>query len=607
MFLCWGERNSDFTRLCDTIFREEIKNNGISLHYTLAHPENYHIVEDTVTLPVFHPSSFVEESHNIQSQITKLSAIPTGKLSSEELYTYTLLKRALNLSLEEYDFPYYSEPLAPHSGMQSQLPILLSEYTFYDKQDVDHYLDILEQVPAYFDGLIVYEKGKSDAGLIMPEKALKKTISQCDCILKEEEIISGQHFLQTTFCQRLNVLLSADIITKHEYEKYVSENSRILKTLVLPAYENLGDQLLLLCDSSVTYHGLGYHENGKRYYEHLIRQCTGSDRTISDCKELLLLQMQKEYSAIQRMVEKNPELVPEYSFTSSLPALFTNANNPEASSFANIIIEELRECMKEDFPDFSVADPKTKQNIQYTVKKISQNLSQYSAPAFYLTPPLDALDSHVIYINEKDFSSDLELFTTLAHEGFPGHLYQSVYSSLALQRVKSHPVRHILCYTGYQEGWALYVEFMAYDYATREKEKAADTYSAFCYKMEKHNRSLQLCLYGLLDMAIHYDNASLEQVAQVLSSFGITNPSSAQAIYEYIVEEPGNYLKYYLGYLEILELKKAALEVWGEDYTDYTFHKWFLETGASDFTSLTALLKSNSIQNPNVQTISMGF
>ena len=236
-------------------------------------------------------------------------------------------------------------------------------------------------------------------------------------------------------------------------------------------------------------------------------------------------------------------------------------------------------------------------NPQVKVKNVSPSLEEYCAPAFYLTPPLDDTDSNVIYINQKNSPDGLELFTTLAHEGYPGHMYQSVYSNKLLAGQDTGLVRQLLWYGGYLEGWALYVEFLSYDCASGLMEERGYSPQAEYIQIEKHNRSLQLCLYSLLDIMIHHDNASYSQVHDTLCSFGISSPQSTAAIYEYIVEEPANYLKYYLGYLEILALKEEAQNLWGSSYTDYTFHEFFLQNGPADYRTLGKVLKNTPVSD----------
>ena len=78
-----------------------------------------------------------------------------------------------------------------------------------------------------------------------------------------------------------------------------------------------------------------------------------------------------------------------------------------------------------------------------------------------MIPPIDNSGENVIYINPGHISDDLTLFTTLAHEGYPGHLYQTVYYSAT----KHPPIRDLLSFGGYTEGWATYCEMLSYYYS----------------------------------------------------------------------------------------------------------------------------------------------
>ncbi len=215
--------------------------------------------------------------------------------------------------------------------------------------------------------------------------------------------------------------------------------------------------------------------------------------------------------------------------------------------------------------------------ISCDIKYIGESLSATSAPAFYLTPQMDAFHKNVIYINPASSLEGTALFTTLAHEGFPGHLYQTVYARESGIADTKNPLRGILDYPGYAEGWALYVELLSYDYAGNYY--AADT------EIQKTARSLELCLCALLDLHIHYYGLTLPQTQALLAQFGLS-ADAAENIYSYIAEEPANYLKYYLSYLEILSLKQEAEKLWKEEYSDYRFHQFYLDAGPSDFLSL---------------------
>ena len=138
----------------------------------------------------------------------------------------------------------------------------------------------------------------------------------------------------------------------------------------------------------------------------------------------------------------------------------------------------------------------------------------------------------------------------------------------------------------------MYVEFLSYDYAAALLAEHSQPDAALTAQLEKHSRSLQLCLYSLLDIMIHYENASYSQIVKTLENFGFTDSSAVKAIYTYIVQDPCNYLKYYLGYLEILSLQQKAKELWQSKYTDLRFHTFYLDCGPSDFTTLEEKLLS---------------
>lgn len=572
-----------FHAACEELFKEEMLANTLNMHYTIAYPEDYGIRNYEAILPAYSKADRAENRAALRELILSYQELDSAKLSSEDAYALDLLLSYLELNYRLSDYSYYEEPLAPSSGMQSQLPILLAEYTFRSKQDVEDYLKLLDQTDEYFAGLLSFEQEKAAEGLLMSATSLEKVIKQCDTILTGRELDANTHFLQTTFLERLQKLAVEGLVSPEEIAYYQAQNNHLLSTVMLPAYEALGDGLLVLKDENRTLQGLAATEAGKEYYALLLTSETGSYRTIEEMEKMLLTQLEHQYDTLVTLLSQYTE--------TTLSDAQDNLNNSFPYENAAEIITHLTTCMHAEFPSLSGKKDRTP---TVHVKNVSESLEEYCAPAFYLTPPLDDTDSNVIYINQKNSPCGLELYTTLAHEGYPGHMYQSVYSNNLLALQDSGTVRQLLWYGGYLEGWALYVEFMSYDYASRLMEEAGLSTLAEYIQIEKCNRSLQLCLYTLLDLMIHYENASYSRVHKTLANFGISSPQSTAAIYEYIVEEPANYPKYYLGYLEILALQKEAKSLWGDQYNDYAFHEFFLENGPADFSSLTKQLQKST-------------
>ena len=180
LYAFFGDRLR-FDALEKDLFYSELSGNSLSLHYTLAYPENYGFPDNAI-LPFYEKSEDNGESE-LRDTLSRLAQISPGRLSENDAYAYELLERSLTLQLSGSAFDYYSEPLSPSSGMQSGLPILLADYAFRSPEDVEDYLHILDQTDTYFEGLIQYEKEKADAGLFMSDDAAGKIIEQCESIM----------------------------------------------------------------------------------------------------------------------------------------------------------------------------------------------------------------------------------------------------------------------------------------------------------------------------------------------------------------------------------------------------------------------------------------
>ena len=586
--------DSEFEAFTEDFLLQELRSDPIQLHYSVDDPGIYNIDEASLTLPVYHAGDASGDIYALSLLSDQLAGCSDQELSETNRYLCKLMRSYIDAVSRTAAYPYFSEPLAPSSGAVAELPILLAEYRMDDVQDVEMYLAILEQIPGYMDGLITYEKEKSAAGLFMADSTADKVIRQCSSLMDTEQLKSRTHFLQTTFVDRMQALTDKGILTKEKALSYQAVNDRLLTTVVAPAYDRVADALTLLKGSGRDICGLAHYAGGQDYYQALLRLRTGSDRSITEIKQMLRNDLSYNYAALGRLLRNNAALQDKLaSDRACLPEM-----SPEE------ILEHLKNAIKEDYPEIPAGqDPEP---VNCTVKYVDDSLAPYSAPAFYMTPPIDNTVNNTIYINAMDTPDDLSLFTTLAHEGYPGHLYQTVYSQRFCEESGITPLRSLLYYGGYVEGWAMYAEMSSYDYAAElaggTQSDAADYYIA-C----RLDRQIQLCLYSLLDIAIHYDGATLENIKEILASFGTTDNGTVEAVYSYIAEEPCNYPKYYLGYLEILELKKQAAKVWYKnnqtaaasydaiyadpDFLNY-FHGFLLRNGPADFKTLSDALSS---------------
>lgn len=574
------QRKSPFQDFCNTFFIEEIGNDTLSLHYTLAHPERYGIDADTVSLPLYNKENSLAGYQKLEDTLAALKKFDPQKLSPEEKMTYELLAKALPHELDGREYFYLQEVFSPSGGSQLQYPILMAEYPFRCKKDIQDYLELLKLTPSYFESLCCFEAEKVSRGFGMADYSLNKVIDQCRTLIDEESINNGDHFLVTTFSDRVGEALSKKHITKKEAQEYLAVNKQYLASYVLPAYETLADTLSGFAGQGKNENGLSYFADGKAYYEWLFKTSTGSDVSVEEAYKILA---KDYYDAMLTLNKKLSQFQSDCILTNDDLSYFPLMSSEE-------ILSDLQKQMTSDFP--TVTSSFDIPTLPATVKEVSPALEAFTAPAYYMVPPIDDNSSNSIYVNHSSVPEGLEFYTTLAHEGYPGHLYQTTYYQTFCQENDVSPLRNIMNYIGYVEGWALYTEFQSYNYASELLvQKTGKEDYRLLYEIYQLERRASLSMLTLLDIGIHYYGLDFERTKELLSTHGIYKEDDVREIFEYVVEEPANYAKYYWGYMEILSLKEAAKEQMGEYYSDYAFHRFFLECGPSDFTTLLSRLK----------------
>ncbi len=540
--------NKQFEQYTDELFFTDVQGNALNLHYTLAAPEKLGITDYPVSLGNFDPSRISSRTLLWESRKSALEKFPSERLSQQNQLTKDILCLAYETELLSGNNYLLEEHLSPSLGVQAQLPILLAEYTFRREQDVQDYIKLLASVDTYFQNILTFEQLKSQNGTFMSDTTVDRITEQCSAFITNPE----ENYLHTVFQEKLKDVPQLTAAKQKAYQKL---HMKILQEQVLPAYQALIDGLCLLKGSGKNPGGLSGLPGGKAYYEYLLKSSCGIYETVEQIQTRLLKQLQMDMEESENILHKKPELI--YRITEKQPAF-----SVQEKSSPEDILKTLQNKLLKDFP----SPPET----SYKVKYVHKDLEAYLSPAFYLTPPIDTLSPNDIYINEYAGMKGTELFTTLAHEGFPGHLYQTI----SFASTNPPKIRHLLGMSGYVEGWATYVETYAYSYADQDPDLS---------RLQWLNRSLNLCILSLLDTGIHYDGWSRETAAEFLSGFGITDSAAQQEIFQVIVEDPANYLKYYMGYLHFLDLREDCKKEMGEHFDIRKFHQKILEIGPCQF------------------------
>ena len=536
-----GDQNEKFEEYTQEVFCNEVSSNTINLHYTLKNPEDYGITDYEVSLGSFEsdPDMIKVSAENMRQSLQEFSY---EGLNLQNRITFDILEYQVKSAEKNADYVLYEEPLGLVSGVQTQFPVVMSEYRFYDRQDVETYLELLEMTGEYFDSLIKFEREKADAGLFMADYALDTVLEQCRAFLD----MGDGNYLYSTFADRIGDVKK---LTKEEKSNYIQDNALAVSDYVFPAYEKLISSLEELRGSGENEKGLVNLPDGADYYELVVRRSTGSDRSVEEMEDLTRRQITDDLEAMEQVLGITTEEAQEAAASMTQDS-------------AGLTLSKLQDGIKEAFPEA----PDTALEVKYVPEEMEEHLS----PAFYMIPAIDNTGENVIYINRAHMNDDLTLFTTLAHEGYPGHLYQTVY----YESTDPDPVRSVMDFGGYVEGWATYAEMGSYYLTPLSREQAV---------LLQKNSSIILGLYALADMGIHYEGWSRMDTVAFFSNYGITDSETIERIYELIIGSPGNYLKYYIGYVEFLELKKDWAEEKGTGFSQKEFHEAVLKVGPAPF------------------------
>lgn len=544
-----------FDRFLNSCFREYAAENTVTLHFKLSNPSAYGI--KTPVSPTYGDLSSDTLKKNCSRSkelLQKLYTFPTSNLTKKQKLTWQIFQDYLNESIMNEKYILYSSPLGTN-GLQSEIPVTLSEYRLDNEKDVKDYLSLVNQVPELFTQILDFEQERRNAGIISPSFVISDTIDQIDQFLNASE---ENNLLIQSFEERL---AEVESLSKDQKASYIANNRLLVTDKVFPAYKSLKTSLQTYINESKNTSSkerLCEYKNGQDYYKFLLMSNVGTDFSPEDCITILESQLKNTVKDISSLTTKNKDLYTEY--LSATPAL----------SAPKEIMNTLKNDSLIDFPEIK--------NISCQLKNVPDALSGTSACAFYLVPPIDSTKDNIIYINKSRVDSN-ELFSTLAHEGYPGHLYQTNY----FLTTNPSPLRTFLHCAGYDEGWGTYAQLYSYNFI--EFKNVDEQTTKQLRQLYRDNDLLSLSLSSLSDLYVNYKNYDENALANYLQTYGI-DKDGAQKLYRYVIENPTTYLSYSIGCYELDQLKQTMADSLGKAFKISDFHEAVLNVGSCNFSIL---------------------
>lgn len=557
-FIKQDENDSEqkaFDQFLTNFFQENASANEITMHYLLENPQKYGVKKAKSLYPEMKEKEILNQKIEIAKEIKQLKKFQKNQLSQKQQNTYDVLLEYLKKQRNLAMYPYYECIFGKSSGQQTQILISLSEYRLKNEKDIQKYFLLLKGLDGYFDSLIQYSKEQIKRNLFISDEVINDTLKQMKSVMKQKE----NNMLIATFNLRIEDIKGINAAKKREYCK---KNKQLIKTKVIPSYEKLYTRLRSLRGNGKNHNGLFYYKNGKNYYKTLVAQKTGSSKTIEEMIEISDESIEKSIHKLVKIQKKDPNIINRYIKSKKNIKIVQNSQK---------ILNKLQQKMVNYYPKA----PKVSCKIKY----VHKTMEEYSSPAFYMVPAIDSYKENVIYINR---SQTEELYPTLAHEGYPGHLYQNVYYAAK----REHPVRYILDHPGYSEGYATYVECFSYSMMDVKE------YNIIYQQMNKEMYEYNLALCSRVDLGVHYEGWKKNDVREYLRSFGIEK-SQSDELFQMTIENPANYLSYYIGYQEFQELLADYKNMAGKKYSLKSYHTEILDAGPCSFDILRKRIENN--------------
>ena len=255
-----------FEEYLNDSFETSVVSDTLTLHYNLAHPEDYGITPPEVT---YGDTDMTEEGlladkTETEDELEELQDFDRELLTYDQRFTYDILYNQLETNLESYDNPYLYEPFAYTSGLQTNMPINLSEYKFYNEGDVQDYLALLGQLSDYYGKYLDFEQAKIDKGLFMNEHSASEVIRQCEEFIANPE----ENLLIATFEDKVR---GVDGLSEEQIQNYITQNHDTVINSVIPCYKNVINFFNAHKDDGQNDLGLAGFEHGKEYYHEFIK------------------------------------------------------------------------------------------------------------------------------------------------------------------------------------------------------------------------------------------------------------------------------------------------------------------------------------------------
>lgn len=539
-----AETSEDFDQFLFEEWKDAMESDYLSMHFGVIDYQAYGIEKPEPTLGHVSYQEYYDGSEELKETLKKLESFDVGQLDERQKVDYETLHFYLENAILRYQYPQFDELFNPYSGDLMNLVTNYTEFVLRNEEDVQDYLTILKDTPRYVDEMLEMTYQQASEGFFMNDDTIDVALENIDEFTEKKE----DSALIIIFEKNLDAL---DGISAAKKEEYKQQNRDIVLNEYLPSYEKARNQLASLKGSRKNSGGTSGYPNGKEYYEAMAQYKGSTNQSVEEM-----------VAECERALESAYLL---YITTLYSIGFDESGNFKDVQDMSLSEPEEILEYLRNHLDRFPEGP-----EVEYTPSYLDPSVANPSTVAYYMSPPIDDITQNVIRINGDIVGEDNNsLYYTLAHEGFPGHLYQFTW----YYNTQPNPIRGELSIMGYQEGWAQYVEGIMLEESELDEYSATDT---------RLNVFLGYVLNAWADLGVNGLGWSQQELKTKLDDMGF-NGGSAGSLCDAVVGMPATIVPYGYGMLKFYDLRDKAQEALGEDFNEVDFHTVLLTNGPRPF------------------------
>ena len=572
--------HEEFQKYLDEFFVSYLEGDQLSVNIFCENPVDFgleHYEASWYTFEAFEEGAIEHDLQLFKDMLVELEQFKDAPLNDLQDSAYETVRKFIQYYIDYYSIEdaFYMDIVYvdQFGGYVADFGTYMEAYSLRSELEVQDIVDYIESTKTAFPSYLGFLQVKAEQGYPLSDFTITEMMKYLEDVLAQ----GADYYLKDILIEKIEAV---DFLSEEQKDSYQSQiATAIAESFIVGVqglYDGLDEFLGLLPEEEEGY--LATYENGQAIYMEQLQRLLGYEDLVA---EDYIKEVETELKAsVRKVISTQQTIVQLFNVSTYAELEAAIAQYPIFKGEAGALptpeqqVEFLKEFAKTIVPDLQ-------SNPNIVVKEMDIASAKVSnAVAYYMKSALDNTGSEYITLNpvKTKVSSQNDVLGTLAHEGYPGHLYAYIYS----KELELSNLATVMTNTGHAEGWATYVQLKLYEYAKEQSDdEKFDAVMDYLYA----NELSSFLLETRLDAGIHLEGWTAEDIATYMTNLGYSG-DSAESIYDLLVEIPTQYASYGYGKYIFIKLHSEAQKKLGIYYDEVEFNAMLLSKGWTDLEQL---------------------